>query len=266
MAKKHKHEEHENLERWLVSYADFITLLFAFFVVLYALGQTEKREFRDAIISIQRAFLSGGGIFPLKGQPFTPYERPMDRGSQLPPSPSDVGPNTKSKQSESEWTGEEGAQKVLRKIQGLYDKSTGLSLQPTDLEVVPSKEGFRIRLSDQLIFRQGSDKIKREQIPFLYELGKRLKTIGLELQIEGHNDTSGSESARKGWELSFSRAYNVGQFLIEGTGYPKDKISLASYGDSRPIRSNESSEGRARNRRVEIAVIKDDRRFEDLPW
>ncbi len=82
MARRKKHAaEHENLERWLVSYADFITLLFAFFTVLYAISQQDKAKYQKAVDNIQRSFLSAGGIFPLKGSPFTPFERPPGKGS-----------------------------------------------------------------------------------------------------------------------------------------------------------------------------------------
>src|ERR1700680_3675781 len=91
MARKKAHAEHENLERWLVSYADFITLLFAFFTVLYALSQTDKAKYKDAIENIQRAFLNPGGVFPLKGTPFVPYEQAPDKGSPQPPNPKNQG-------------------------------------------------------------------------------------------------------------------------------------------------------------------------------
>src|SRR3954462_7775106 len=88
-------EEHENLERWLISYAVFITLLFAFFTVLYALSQTDKAKYQKAVENIQRSFLSAGGIFPLKGTPFQPFEKPPNRGSQVPPNPQDTGGHSK---------------------------------------------------------------------------------------------------------------------------------------------------------------------------
>jgi flagellar motor protein MotB len=94
LRKKH-HEEHENLERWLVSYADFITLLFAFFTVLYAISQKDKKTYQKTVENIQRAFLSAGGIFPLKGSPFTPFEKPQDTGSVVPPSPTEPGNQSK---------------------------------------------------------------------------------------------------------------------------------------------------------------------------
>src|SRR3989338_3739777 len=100
MAKKKHHEEHENLERWLVSYADFITLLFAFFTILYALSQTDKAKYKEAVESIQRAFQSSGGVFPLKGTPFSPYEKTENKGTQTPSL--DPGKMSKSEQAAME--------------------------------------------------------------------------------------------------------------------------------------------------------------------
>src|ERR1041385_3985800 len=95
MRKKKHDDEHVNLERWLVSYADFITLLFAFFTVMYALSLTDKAKYKAAVKNIQRSFLSGGGVFPLRGSPFSAFEKPPDRGSAVPPEASELGKYSK---------------------------------------------------------------------------------------------------------------------------------------------------------------------------
>ena len=102
MGRKKKHgEEHENLERWLVSYADFITLLFAFFTVMYALSLQDKSKYKTAVENIQRSFLNGGGILPLRGSPFTPFEKAPDQGSQTPPDVTEDGKFSRGQQRES---------------------------------------------------------------------------------------------------------------------------------------------------------------------
>lgn len=263
MAKKKHHEEHENLERWLVSYADFITLLFAFFTILYALGQTDKAKYKNAIENIQRAFQSAGGVFPLKGSPFTPFQKEADKGSQVPPSAKDSGRYSMSEAQMME--------RITEQVKGLFEKTTGLSATSEDVEVVKSPEGFKIRLGEALLFKPGSDKIKRENVAFLYEMGKRLAELELPIQVEGHSD--GIETKKKksqedpaGFQLSLNRSYNMLRFLVEATDYPKDKISLAALGDAQPIASNDSTEGRARNRRVEISVMTPDHEIKTLPW
>jgi chemotaxis protein MotB len=262
MAKKQHHEEHENLERWLVSYADFITLLFAFFTILYALGQTDKAKYQKAIESIQRAFLTTGGVFPQRGSPFTPFEKEQDKGSVVPPTPKDSGSASKAEQ--------EMMDRVAEQLKGIFERSTGLSADAKDLQVLKTANGFKIRLGEAMLFRPNSDKLKRDQIPFLYEMGKRLARLNLPIQIEGHSDKSEGilkgDPNNAGWQLSVNRSYNILKFFIEGLDFPKDHISMAGFGDVMPLASNESPEGRRKNRRVEIAIITPDQNIKDLEW
>lgn len=254
--KKKRHEEHENLERWLVSYADFITLLFAFFTVLYALSQTDKAKYQEAVSSIRQAIMSGGGVFPLKGVPFKAFDGAPDSGAMIPPSPASQGIQPASPQEMA---------RAEEKIQKLFEKNTGLSVAPNDIEVFATKDGFRIRLSEKMLFNSGSTKIKRENAAFLYEMGKRLSALGTQIQIEGHTDNR-SPASRNNWQLSLDRSTNVVKFLVEAADYPQDKIAIAGYGDKRPIADNGTPDGRARNRRVEISVITGHEDVTTLPW
>ena len=256
MKKKH-HEEHENLERWLVSYADFITLLFAFFTVLYAISQADKAKYQKAVENIQRSFNSAGGIFPLKGTPFVPFEKPPGLGSEAPPAPNESGPFSK---------GETTVERLQVQLRGLFEKTTGLGLPPAAIEVLKSEQGYRVRLGEVLLFKPGSNKLKRDYVPFLFELGKRLDRLGVTIQVEGHTDIDPSSPRQGNWDLSISRALNIVQFFVEGVSFPQDRISLAGYGDTHPVADNNTPEGRAKNRRVEISIITPDREISELPW
>jgi chemotaxis protein MotB len=258
MARKKHPEEHENLERWLVSYADFITLLFAFFTVLYALSQTDKTRYQKALENIQRAFLSAGGVFPLRGSPFVPFEKPVDRGSAVPPSPAEQGPYSKADN--------DALEQVRAQVEGLYQRTTGLGLQKNDVEVIRTEEGFKIRLGEYVLFGPGSDKIRRESLPFLYEMGKRLVNVQGTVQVEGYTDSSSARGDNSNWHLSANRAFNMAKFLVEGVRFPQDRLSIAAYGEARPVASNATPEGRARNRRVEISILTKDTKAEKLLW
>lgn len=262
MAKKKHHEEHENLERWLVSYADFITLLFAFFTILYALSMTDKAKYQKAIESIQKAFLTSGGVFPQKGSPFTPFEKEPDKGSLVPPAPKDLGPNSKTEQ--------EILNRMSEQLKSIFERATGLAPDPKEIDVIKTANGFKIRLGEAMLFKPNSDKLKREQIPFLYEMGKRLAKLDLHIQIEGHSDTTEGlkrgETNHQGWQLSVNRSFNILRFLVEGTDFPMYHVSMAGFGDVQPLASNDSPEGRRKNRRVEIAVITPDQNIKDVEW
>jgi chemotaxis protein MotB len=258
MAKKHKHEEHENLERWLVSYADFITLLFAFFTVLYATSQKDSAKYKQVAESISKSFLSSGGIFPLKSHPFVPFEKSPEKGTPTPVSPDDAGKNPKDEQAALE--------RVREKIESIFEKATGLSVKHGDVEVYRTETGFKIRLAENILYRPGSDKLRKENVPFIYEVGKHLATLGLPIQIEGHTDNREPASGMNNWQLSLSRSYNIVRFLVEGSQFPKSKLSAAGFGDASPISDNDTIEGRRKNRRVEISVITGDSKISDLLW
>jgi len=257
MSKKKHAEEHENLERWLVSYADFITLLFAFFTVLYALSVSDKAKYRETLENIQRSFLQAGGMFPLKGSPFVPFDRPSPQSAEIPPNPGDIGKMPRSTQETA---------RITDQIHSLFKETTGLALKPGQVEVVRTQDGYRIRLGEDVLFGPGSDKIKRTSVPFLYEVGKRLERLGLPIQVEGHSDASPSVSPKTNWQLSISRAYNVVQFLVMGAGFPETRISLTGYGDTQPLAGNDTPQGRAKNRRVEIAIISPNQDSQELNW
>ncbi|NDD04157.1 MAG: hypothetical protein EB078_04575 [Proteobacteria bacterium] len=157
MGKKKHHEEHENLERWLVSYADFITLLFAFFTILYALGQTDKSKYKQAVESIQKSFTTSGGIFPLKGNPFTPFDKPADTGSKVPPSAKENGKFSKDE--------EAMMQRIAEQVRGIFERATGVQSGQDDVEILKTAIGFKIRLGEAMLFAPRSAKLKSLILP-----------------------------------------------------------------------------------------------------
>ncbi|MBI1859965.1 MAG: flagellar motor protein MotB [Deltaproteobacteria bacterium] len=243
--KKHQ-EEHENMERWLVSYADFITLLFAFFTVLYALGSTESRKYKEAAESIQKAFMSGGYIFPQKSAPFTPLKGEKSQLQEIPPS-SENGTMSKADQ--------EALQKLVAQIRDAFNRSTGVKMMEGELGVIKTEDGFKIRLGENVFFKSGSAKLQKDYVPLLIEITKRIMQLNYRVQVDGHSDAAPGVAEKDNWQLSIDRSYNLMKFMTEGIGFPKNNISVAGYGDSQPIAENETPEGRARNRRVEISVI-----------
>ncbi|MBI4403337.1 MAG: flagellar motor protein MotB [Deltaproteobacteria bacterium] len=255
--RKKKEEEHASLERWLVSYADFITLMFAFFTVLYAISQTDKSKYQAVAESLQRAFMSAGGLFPLRGTPFTPFMKPPDKGSEIPPSFKDTG-----KQSKQE---NEAFDRMAYQMRELFEKTSGLSLRPGMVEVLKTPDGFKIRLDEAILYKAGSDKIKRDFVPFLYEISRKLGRLGLPIRIEGHSDNSPSPRTSN-WQLSINRAYNLMQFMVQGCSFPQDRVSILAHGENQPIADNDTPEGRAKNRRVEIAVVTHNRDISSLPF
>lgn len=240
MAKKKKHEEHENHERWLVSYADFITLLFAFFVVLYATSNqdlTKAKEFEGSLRSSIKMGQFGGGHNPIN----------LETGSMMAP----LG--TQMKDASPIDLQSYYQNKVKSK---LNVEERGLILQDLTYE----KNGIRIRLQGSNIFRPGEVEINPDSAVALGKIGAILKTSKRKIVVEGHTDNqqlAPNGIINSNWELGALRATSVVRFFIKGFNIPADKISAMSYADTRPISENTTAEGRAENRRIDIFVQAD---------
>lgn len=240
MARKKKHEEHENHERWLVSYADFITLLFAFFVVLYATSNknAEKvKEFEGSLRSSIKLGAYGGGNNPIN----------LETGSLMDPLGNQMK-NASPIDLQSYYQ-----QKITQK---LTEEERGLVIQ----DLIYEANGVRIRLQGSNIFKPGEVNLNPDAAVALGKIGAILKGSKRKIVIEGHTDNQ--QNIAKGvivtnWELGALRATTVVRYFIQQFQIPASKISAMSFADTRPLTNNTTSEGRAENRRIEIFVQSD---------
>lgn len=234
MSKK-KHEEHENHERWLVSYADFITLLFAFFVVMYSISSVNEGKFRTVSDSIKAALnpvVSPSSIL----KPFTIGE---NRALSLKP------------------TIEEAKEPAVRRLRQIIRSLKN----ETHLEIVQLKEltngDIVLMLPDTVLFRAGEATLRSEARPFIQAIGEVLMELDRHVRVEGHTDNVPIATMQfpSNWELSATRAVAVVRSLSEQYGVPSENLSAVGYADSRPRTDNLIPEHRAQNRRVEIVVL-----------
>lgn len=238
MRARKKHEEHENHERWLVSYADFITLLFAFFVVLYATStQNEEKEkkFEDSIRTNFR-MIGGAGERDangaLFGQVFDPLEMIQKRNlgnAEL----------------------EDAVEQVLQKNMSKQERKETIS------NIRYDQTGVRISLSAATFFPSGSSKIRLPALQSLDKIATILKQSGRHIVIEGHTDDRAlaGGNIESNWELGSLRATSVVRYLIKYHQMDAKKLAAASYADQRPLVPNTSEENRAQNRRIEILIV-----------
>ena len=244
MGRKKKHEEHENLERWLVSYADFITLLFATFVVLYALSQADIASFTKLEDSLRRAFSSKGVM----------------EGSQ-------GVLNSSMSLLESESTGADANPLMLEYLSQRYEddsfdeiKEDVEKLKVDGLDVRMEERGLVIRASDKAInFASGSAKLTPESERILGQIAEIIFSrfqIHL-IKVEGHTDsapTSATSIYPTNWELSGARASSVINYFI-GRHSLNPKIFIAmGFADTIPLKGSEKNP--SINRRVEIVVTR----------
>lgn len=242
MARKKKHEEHENHERWLVSYADFITLLFAFFVVLYATStqnQEKEKKFEDSIRA-EFKMVGAGGTSSDSGGMLGQVINPIDVFQQK-----NVGSGEL----------EDYVQRMLQK--NMSDEERKLAIGGLRHDSV----GVRISLAAATFFPVGSAKLRLPALRSLDKVAELLRTSKNRLIIEGHTDDKtvapGSEISSN-WELASLRATSVVQYLIKYHGIDPKRLAAISYADQKPLVPNTSDENRAKNRRIEILIVNGD--------
>lgn len=238
-----KHEEHENHERWLVSYADFITLLFAFFVVLYATSNAdmEKQEkFEESVRSeFKMAVVATGGQAGNKGWD--------ESGNSFLPEliPDDVFPRRGGPREVHDYI-----ERQLRTH--LTEEERARYVQ----EVVMDPMGARVVLASSSFFPSGDAKLLRSSLEVLNKIADILKPAERKIMIEGHTDNVPIKSTQfpSNWELAGLRATSVVRYLINYRKFDPSRLGAISYADQVPRAPNDTEANRSKNRRIEILV------------
>jgi chemotaxis protein MotB len=248
-----------NHERWLVSYADFITLLFAFFVVLYSSAQVDEKKVGKLALAIQIAFQEMG-VFPA-----STTQVPLDLNEPMPFSTVQAIENVKhSAELERIASSPEDA------LSGSFSQETDLATLQTELqdalhneiarhEVALHREadGLVVSLRESGFFASGSANIKPESLSALDRIASILSIRTCRLRIEGHTDNVPIHTAQmaSNWELSTARATELIRLLIVRYRFAPARLSAAGYAEYHPIASNLTAQGRAQNRRVDIDIL-----------
>jgi chemotaxis protein MotB len=234
MSKK-KHEEHENHERWLVSYADFITLLFAFFVVMYSISSVNVGKYRTVSESIKAA------LNPIVSPPSAPTPLALSASKAALTAPDSPG----------------SKEVAIRKLRNLV-KGIKASPQLAMVRITEKMNGdIVITIPDQLLFNSGEAAVRPEALRFLEGLGTAIIELNRHTRIEGHTDNVPIRTAQfpSNWELSSTRAVMVVRVLSELYGVPADHLAAVGHAETRPVTANADAEQRAKNRRVEVVIL-----------
>lgn len=245
MAKRQVHEEHENHERWLVSYADFITLLFAFFVVMYSVSRIDNKRMIDVVKSIKFAmhFKGQGGV---DAMPI--FDGPASEGGCM----ANLADSDRPTQKQIEAI-EAMRRRLEKKFRGFLLEKPGLTTSVT-LHVEGKK--LMVRLSMAHFFDPTQAALRPDVMPVLDVIAAELGRMHRPIRIEGHTDDQPTLGTRyrDNWDLSSSRAASVTSYLERAHRIPGNLLSAAGYGDSRPVASNDTPAGRELNRRVDLVV------------
>ncbi len=239
MARKPKQEPPENHERWLITYADLITLLLVFFIIMYAMSKIDTEKYTVLSQALNFQFTKADAILP-NGQGVI---------GQISPKAGD------SKAKEENDKKEKELQELLQKVKAYIEEQ---QLQ-TQVSATDTPRGVAITLNDLFLFDLGKADLKQASYPILEKLASFLPTLNVDISIEGHTDNlplATGSAYRDNWGLSNARSLSVLRYFIYNTGLDKNKFISTAYADTRPKVPNDSDENRSKNRRVEIIVLR----------
>lgn len=267
--RKGKHAEEEvSSERWLVSYADFITLLFAFFTTLYAISTVDAQKMGKMVTSMRASFDSA--VFNQGSRTLT-----LSQGSGGASASSQVLDNMTAANNENvndltvnglkdlkfPYSTKKGpvlsGERALERLKRSVETLLGSDVLKSRVRAHVEPRGLVISLGELGVFDSGSDQIKPEGKALLDTIATSLVSLGNYIRVEGHTDNVPISNSRfpSNWELSTARATAVVSHMITKFGLQPDLISAAGYAEYRPAASNDTEEGKSRNRRVDIVVL-----------
>lgn len=246
MARRQKHEEHENHERWLVSYADFITLLFAFFVVMYAISQVNESKYRVLSNALVNAF----------------QDNP--RSETLLDTKTGAGTTGSLTIKPTVLIKEDPAKVAKRKAQEASMKSVATDLNKVmeplvkdgKVRVTRSNRGIAVEINAAILFNPAEAKLNPQSIDVLTAVGQVLAGIPNQVQVEGFTDNVPISTAQypSNWELSSARASSVIR-VFRDQGVSGDRLVAMGHAENRAVAANDTVEGRSRNRRVTVMIL-----------
>jgi chemotaxis protein MotB len=258
MSRRKKPRSRSNHERWLVSYADFITLLFAFFVVLYASSQVDKKKVGKLALAIQVAFQEMGVFETSSAKVPVDLEDPMPFDTVQTVESVQRNSNLGQIASRSGATlGDGGENGGLAELEQELETMLALEISRREISMRREPDGLVISLREVGFFESGSGVMKQESQPAFDRIADLLRKRNCRLRIEGHTDNVPIHTSQfsSNWELSTSRATEIIRLLIVRDGFDPHHLSAAGYGEFHPLAPNSTREGQSLNRRVDIVIL-----------
>ncbi|MEK0317638.1 flagellar motor protein MotB [Cohnella sp. 56] len=248
--KQHRHEEHEEHadESWLLPYSDLMTLLLALFIVLYAASSVNISKLEALSEAFKSAFSSGISV--------------LDKSAAVQSDTDDLGKRQREARAETTKNRETLAKmeqenlEKLKKQLDQYIKKGGLSSQ---LETNLNQSQLMITIRDNALFPSGTANVKPEARKLAIAIGNMLEQYpDYEIIVSGHTDNQpiSTYEFASNWELSSKRAINFMKILLENPAFDPRKFSAIGYGEYRPLDANDTDAGRAKNRRVEVSILR----------
>ena len=246
MARRKRPPEHPNHERWLISYADFITLLFAFFVVMFASSQTDKGKAAQVSEAVKKA---------LEGEHVSQMIAAVLGGTSI-----DKGQGNAQMKGPGGATPEEPRPRQVVELLPSYkilSEALKKEIEAGKVEINMQPRGLVVSFTQAALFPSGGDEISPAAFSGLEKLAQAVAKVPNPVRLEGHTDAIPINTPRfkSNWELSAARSIALLEILAGRFGVPRSRMSIAGYADNAPLASNLTEAGRARNRRADIVLL-----------
>lgn len=254
MARRRIGKSHVNHERWLVSYADFITLLFAFFVVMYAASQVDKMKMVRVAASIEGAFQQMG-VFREADPAVTSPANLDKKGSVSTPAPEFGAPGPNADSNNRHFR--QGNTLETDPLKQELEKTLEDEISKKSIAVRTGPDGLVISLSEVGFFDSGSAQVRPSAETSFHRISQFLAAQRCAVRVEGHTDNVPIRTSEfsSNWNLSAARAVEVVKALVDRYNFDPSLLSAAGYGEYHPIASNDTAVGRQQNRRVDLVVL-----------
>ena len=270
--RKHRHEEHQNHEAWAIPYGDLVTLLLAFFVVMYAMSSVNAGKYRVLSNALNAAFRgtpTTPELVPIGSQQVTLEEQlpaatvaqlfnagvPVQRGVRSPQA-GDGSAEKGSKEGLALAQAEAAKAKELADVAADVTGVLGALIKSNQVQVKIRHDAVEVQIGADMLFASGMADPSPAAVAVLQRLAEALKPWPNAIRVEGHTDDVQIHGGafRSNWELSGARAGSVARLLAEH-GIAPTRVQLAGFGEFRPLQPNTTSEGRNANRRVVLLVL-----------
>ena len=248
MRRRRKADQHANHERWLVSYADFITLLFAFFVVMFASAQTDHNNAGRVSESVRKA-LAEGQVKAVMAAILGGAKDDKGKGNAMMKGPGGVKPTVQENRPSADLSGSLESLRAALKPE----------IEKGQIRVALEPRGLVISLREAAFFASGDDTVYHGTYTSVEKIARAIAALPSEVRLEGHTDAVPIHNSRfrNNWELSAARSIAMLELLMSRFDIPPGRLAVAGYADTVPVESNDTEQGRAHNRRVDIVILND---------
>lgn len=237
--KKQHHEEHVD-ETWLIPYSDMLTLLLALFIVMFAMSKVDQQKIDKAGKDFNQVFAGSNGVLDGSGTEVSGEE---ESGESV------------------EVTGDDATkteEDKMNEIKKMIDEEIAAEGYSDKVKTELNGDGLEIAIQDIVLFNSGDSEVVGSVSSLLLKVSQMIRNLDNEIKVVGHTDNVpiSNTKFRSNWDLSSMRAVNVMNFMVKSGGIHPNKVSIQAYGEYAPKYDNSTEDGRARNRRVEIFVVR----------